>query len=821
MNKIRTRLNLLVLVLIACIFAVVFFFTQDLQGDTLHGTQEVTEGIIQYTLRDEWYKKIRSLANIYAYQLTQPVYTKNLETIRILSMAAVQQDLVNAILVMDDTGMILSDGTAESRLLGRQYSDSLLPAGENTVVRTDIQVGNHTMGEVILAFDSTETEKAITSLYAQVTALFHAKLAGSRRELILIFLISLGLGSAATWLISRGFTRPLGVLSTAIERIGRNEYDIAVPEKRSDEIGELSRTLKRVALSLRDTTVSKTYLETILSSLPVGVAVTDGSGIILTANPSFQMLCGASSAKVTGTPFHSAVGLDPAVFGPMLQHLKEAQPVREQDGVFRRNDGTSVEALLSALPLPEDGPSETESYLFIIYDITERKGLERKLEHIATHDHLTGLPNRRHILSRIEAEMERYRCDTEHPFWLIFVDLDRFKDANDTYGHHVGDEILKQTARRMEEVLRKGDIVARLGGDEFLVFLPQALSPDQAVTISNRLLDMLRLPFHIGDIVISISASVGLTRSDPKHRSTDDIMVEADTAMYEAKETGKNKVITVFDLNDTTRRDRLLLEKDIRSALSEDQFVNYYQPIVEPQTGRIIGFEALSRWIHPEKGVLLPASFIPAAENSGLILDLGETVFRSACLQWGDWADRYGLTEGYISVNISSQQIYDPSFPEAVGNILEETGADPARIVLELTESLIMLDPDIAVVIMERLRDMGLRLAIDDFGTGYSSLSYLHRFPFDILKVDRTFISGIDRSPKQTAMLRIICDIGRNLNMEIVLEGIETPEQVQLIQPFGISKCQGFFYSHPLPAPDLERRFIAREDGIGLQILKP
>jgi diguanylate cyclase (GGDEF)-like protein/PAS domain S-box-containing protein len=816
MKSIQTRLNILVLALIAAIFFLVFLYTRDLQKDTLDETRRVTERIIQSSLREEWYKKIRSLASIYAYQLVRPVYVRDLETIRSLSLVAVRQDLVAGIFVLASNGMILSDGTEESLLLGQTYDDHLLKTGDYTIVRMPIQVGSQNLGEVLMAFDDSETDDAISSLFSQVTTLFYARLADSEKRLVIMLLASLGMGVLGSWLIARGLSRPLGILSTAIEKIGRYEYDISVPEKGSDEIGRLGQTLKRVADSLRETTVSKTYLETILSSLPIGVAVTDGQGMILMANPNFRALCRAGDSAMEGRFFPEAAGVSGETFGEILESLREKIPVRERECGFRPARGKPVDALLSGLPLRESGAPETDQYLFLVYDITERKGLERKLEHIATHDHLTGLPNRRHILHRLESEMEAYRRDFSAPFWLIFVDLDRFKDVNDTYGHHVGDEILKETARRMAEVLREGDMVARLGGDEFLVLLGKNLEDAQAFSIANRLLDRVRRPFEIGNHSIVMTASVGLARSDPRHKELGDLMVEADTAMYEAKETGKNKVTTIFDMDDSGRRTRLLLEKDIRDAISQEQFVNHYQPIVDLPTGRVIGCEALARWNHPTRGLIPPGAFIPAAENSGLIQALGETVFRNACRRLAEWSKRPEWGGAYISVNVSIRQLYDRDFPDFIFRTLEETGADPAGMVLEFTESLIMRDPETAASAMKKLREKGLRLAIDDFGTGYSSLSYLHRFPFDILKVDRSFLSGIDVSLRQIDLLRIIRDIGRNLKMDLVLEGIERQEQVEVARNLGISGCQGFYFCRPQP-PEALREKLFSAGGLGTQ----
>lgn len=540
MRSIRTRLNFWVFALIAGIFLLVFLVARNIHQESFRQTKEITEHIIRESLTQGWKAKVNSLAAMHADQLIQPVYAKDLEMIRHLAIVAKEHGLVIDIFVIDDQGIVLSDGTWQSLHLGQRFSRSLLPDRKGTLlVETPVRVGSHLIGKVIMQFDAHQTEQAITSLHTRADGLFRQSLAEGQARLLLLFIASLLTGLVGVYALSRSLTRPLASLSRAIARLGRGEYDVQVPLTRTDELGELAQTLKRVAESLRHNTVSKTYLERVLASLPVGVAVTDHDGVILNANASFHNLC--ELQEVPGRRLQEAIGVTPEVFRDVAELLSQGYPIRDKEIVLNLN-GRLVDALISGVPVEDLIDGATLHYLFIIYDITERKDLERQLRHLATHDHLTGLPNRRYLFNRIEDELAAYQRDQTRPFWLVFVDVDRFKSINDTYGHHVGDEVLKIIAKRLTTASREHDLVARLSGDEFLVMLREHIDREQAVQIAQRFLETLRRPLHIQQLEFTVSASVGLARSEPRHRCADDMISEADTAMYQAKTQGKNQL---------------------------------------------------------------------------------------------------------------------------------------------------------------------------------------------------------------------------------------------------------------------------------------
>ena len=800
MRSIRTRLNFWVFALIAGIFFFVFLVARNIYQASFLQTKAVTEDIIRESLTQGWKAKVHSLAAMHADQLIQPIYARDLEAVRHLAIVAKKHGLVTAIFVIDDHGIILSDGTWQSLYLGQRFSRSLLPDRKKTLlVETHVRVGDHLIGKVIMQFNAHQTEQAITTLHTKTDGLFRQFQTENQTRLTLLFIASLLSGLAGVYLLSRSLSRPLVLLSQAIARLGRGEYTVPASLMRNDEFGELAKTLKRVAESLRQNTVSKTYLERVLASLPVGVAVTDHHGFILNANTSFRHLCELQA--VSGRRLQEAIGVTPEVFRDIAELLSQGNPIRDKEVVLNLN-GRLVDALISGVPVEDLLDGATLNYLFIIYDITERKDLERQLRHLATHDHLTGLPNRRYLFNRIEDELVAYRRDPTYPFWLVFVDVDRFKSINDTYGHQVGDEVLKIIAKRLITVSREHDLVARLSGDEFLVMLHEKIDRVQAVQIAQRFLDTLRKPLHIQQLELTVSVSVGLAHSEPQHRCADDIINEADTAMYHAKTHGKDQLITSFDRDGDNRK--RLLKKDLPAAINAKHIVNYYQPIVDLHTERVIGFEALARWRHPQQGIIMPDRFIAAAEETGLILPLGEQVLQAACQQQHTWSQHASFAECFVSINVSAKQLFESDFFQIVERYLRECKTNPSRIVLEITESLAMREPEKTAKTLYNLRKLGLRLAIDEFGTGYSSFSHLSRFPFDILKVDRSFVAGIALSKEQSRMMRILYDIGHNLGMKIIVEGVETDSQVQAVIEAGMTICQGFAFSMPAPAEELD-----------------
>jgi len=444
-------------------------------------------------------------------------------------------------------------------------------------------------------------------------------------------------------------------------------------------------------------------------------------------------------------------------------------------------------------------------------DITARKLAEERLLHDAFHDALTGLANRALCLDRLEQALKQYRRDPERLFGVLFFDLDRFKNINDSLGHSVGDQLLVEVARRLQRFLRPGDTVARLGGDEFAVILTDIGGVAEATHVAERIHELLAQVFVIRDHEVFTSASIGIAMISEKYERPEELLRDADLAMYRAKQGGTG-CCEVFDSTMYESAVALLkLETELRRAVEREEFVMHYQPIVSVGSGRILGFEALVRWRHPEHGLILPDQFIPAAEETGLIVPLGWWVLRTACRQAHEWQQLFPVEPPLsISVNISGKLFLTSNMAGRMLEVLQETGLPPDSLRLEITESAMMDHRDAAVAELTRLRAAGVKLHIDDFGTGYSSLTYLQRFSYDSLKIDRSFVSGIRQEEEGTELVRAIVALGQMLNMNVIAEGVETPEQYRWLLAMNCPEAQGFWFSKPLDRNAAARLLQAR-----------
>jgi diguanylate cyclase (GGDEF)-like protein len=424
---------------------------------------------------------------------------------------------------------------------------------------------------------------------------------------------------------------------------------------------------------------------------------------------------------------------------------------------------------------------------------------ESRLRHLAMHDPLCGLPNRIFFGERLEAVIEEVRGGTA-PAAVFYIDLDHFKDVNDTLGHHVGDELIRNVTLRLSHTLRSGDLVARLGGDEFAVISSIAGDSEEMMGLAQRIIAAICAPYVINSQNIIIGASMGIAMIDHKCGTATDIMRYADMALYRAKNEGRNRACIYDAAMDADLSSRKLLEADLREAIDNDRLQLVYQPVVNKSGEAVIGVEALCRWTHPTRGEIPPSEFIAIAEHSGLIIDLGNWVLRRACIDGKAWPDLM------VAVNVSSLQFRRIDFVEVVERILRETQFDPARLELELTESVLLGNVDTAEVAMLRLKALGVRLALDDFGTGYSSLLYLRRFPFDKLKIDRSFVRSIEKAADAAAIVHAIVSLGRGLGMKVTAEGVETADQQLFLRAAGVHSMQGFRFGRPVTVAEITAR---------------
>ena len=435
------------------------------------------------------------------------------------------------------------------------------------------------------------------------------------------------------------------------------------------------------------------------------------------------------------------------------------------------------------------------------YDITALKNAEEQLRILAYHDGLTGLPNRAMMKETLRRLIHRTKRRPDQVFCVLYLDLDDFKMINDSLGHIIGDKLLAGIARRLEECIRSEDMVARLGGDEFAVVLPEVRTAADGIRVAKRIHDRVKGSLCLDGRDVFTTTSIGIAFSDPSLARAEDLLGAADTAMYRAKEQGKSRY-EIFDrAMHTMAVERLQLETDLQWGIERQEFRALYQPIVELKGGRLCGFEALARWQHPTRGLLPAADFIPVAEETGMIIPIGWLILQNACRQLKEWQDRYpGSQHVYVHVNLSGKQFMLADMVEQVVSALRETGLDAHKLRLEIVESMLMDNAASTHKVLSQLKELGVQLLIDDFGTGYSSLSYLHRFPTSGLKIDRSFVNGIDESWSNAELVKTIITICQGMSMDVIAEGIETFEQMTKLVALGCKYGQGYYFSMPMEA---------------------
>jgi diguanylate cyclase (GGDEF)-like protein/PAS domain S-box-containing protein len=566
-------------------------------------------------------------------------------------------------------------------------------------------------------------------------------------------------------------------------------------------VGEmLAGTLQRLRTEAA-VRASEATLRAIVENAAIGILLVDPDNTILETNPAFERLTGYSAAELRGR--HASALMSPEALASVRDRLlsalaSDATSVTVEHAYRNREGRTLIGHLTISRVVTPDG--EHAATIVMAQDVTSRKALEAQLTHQAYHDALTDLANRALFRVRTERALALPATGESHVS-MLFLDVDDFKRVNDSLGHDAGDELLRQIARRLLNATRGCDTVARLGGDEFAILLEGVRRDEDVVVVADRVIAALRAPFTVHERVVHVGASLGIAHARAGE-SADELLRNADAAMYRAKQHGKGHHQTFEASLHAAALERLELENDLRDAVADGAFHLVYQPIVDLASGALTSMEALIRWRHPRRGLVPPLGFIPLAEESGAIVEIGGWVLHEACREARGWLDAHGDRAPVVTVNVSARQLQHPGFVAQVRAALDASALPARLLALEITESTIMSDAELALSRLSELKALGVRLAIDDFGTGYSSLAYLQRFPVDTIKIDKSFVDGVARGGKDAALARTIIALGDTLDLVTIAEGIESEGQYAELQQLGCAQGQGYLFARPLAAKD-------------------
>jgi diguanylate cyclase (GGDEF)-like protein/PAS domain S-box-containing protein len=611
------------------------------------------------------------------------------------------------------------------------------------------------------------------------------------------------------WMLAQRLERPIVELIRSAERIGEGDYTQPHKVTSNDEMAELEVALDRMRQKLRQTTITKNYLTTVLNSMNDAVLVTAPDGSVRKINDAAVRLFGYNEEEIAGQPFSNLIAQNERA-GFSL----DASTVEVRETVIATRSGQTIPVSLSGAPIAADDP-QFQGTIFVVRNITDRKRAERRIRYLARYDALTKVPNRMQFQHMLQQAIARARRN-DRGIVMLYLDMDRFKEINDTFGHAAGDRTLEVLSERLTRILPREVVVGRLAGDEFALFIEGfAESEDeraQAANLARMVLAEVGKAYYVDQQEVFLTASVGIAFCPKDAENVIDLIRNADAAMYHSKQNGGNSFAFYSPEMNAAAVERLMLKSKLRRALERDELVMFYQPKVDLRDGRIIGAEALLRWRLPGHGDIPPSQFIPLAEETNLILGIGEWVLNRVCADYRRWTDR--ITDpGRISINLSLKQLRQASFITRCKSVFRRHEVSPTHFELEITETTLMADPKRTIKLLDELYAMGLHLSIDDFGTGYSSLSALQQFPIGTLKIDQSFVRDAAINSDDATIVRTIIDMGKALEVEVVAEGVETEEQFNFLRARGCHYGQGRLFGDAMSADSFLSLMKAQESG--------
>jgi diguanylate cyclase (GGDEF)-like protein/PAS domain S-box-containing protein len=765
---------------------------------------QLTYATVAQKLEADLETRASSLSEITATSLAPALGSGNKTAVASIAQRLLDERDIGRVEVLDARGTVLfRGGDPAAQAAGDWF------VFQSTIHSNLVSAPVQRVGSLRIWMSRAEMRETLASLGAQLENQQGMQIKRMRGLLAGIALPLLALGLAGAWFIARQLSGPISALVKSADRIGQGDYTRPLAVVRHDELGDLQFALERMRQKLNETTITKNYLNTVLNSLSDAVLVTSPEGIVKSCNEATQKLLGYQEADLLGKPLVSFIDEPHRSAFDLTSSAPEAR-----ETVLRTASGQTIPVSMASSAITTEDP-QFQGNIYVARNITERKRAERRIRYLARYDTLTKMPNRMQFQHLLQQAIARARRG-QRSLALLYLDLDRFKEVNDTFGHAAGDRTLEILSERLTRNLSKDTVIGRLAGDEFAMFVDELpMDVDNRASIgalARTLLDEISRTFYVNQQEVYLTASVGVAICPYDAENVIDLIRNADAAMYHSKQNGGNSCAFYVPEMNAAAVERLMLKSKLRRALERNELVILYQSKVDLRTGRVVGAEALLRWRLPGHGDISPSHFIPLAEETSLILDIGEWVLNRVCSDYREW-QKSVREPGRIAINLSLRQLKQASFIARCRGVFRKHEVSPTCFELEVTETTLMTDPKRTIGLLNELYAMGLNLAIDDFGTGYSSLSALQQFPIGTLKIDQSFVRDVAVDSDDAAIVRTIIDMGKSLALEVIAEGVEASEQLEFLRKHGCYYAQGRLFGDAMEASKMLDILTAQVSG--------